>query len=29
VYPAFVLDRTEQDTGATTARVHPEVSVIK
>ncbi len=29
VYPAFVLDRTERDTGATTARVHPEVSVIK
>jgi NADH-quinone oxidoreductase subunit M len=29
VYPAFVLDRTEQDTGATAARVHPEVSVIK
>ena len=29
VYPDFVLDRTEQDTGATIARTHPEVSVIR
>jgi len=29
VYPHFVLDRTERDTGQAIARTHPEVSVIR